>query len=169
MRALGPRHVSLEIVGATGDRHSARLFADECKGLMVTCAPGDPLPAYRRADVFVLPSLEDGFGLVVGEAMACGLPVIVSSECGASECVDTDVDGWVVQAGQVESLAEALETAIRRRQDLPAMGRQARTKAEEYFGPGLSRDLAQWFYRLADPGNAPQRTLAGASSATTED
>ena len=57
----------------------------------------------RKADVFVFPSYLDSWGMAVVEAMACGLPVIVSEEVGASECIDDKVgfilplieDQWV--------------------------------------------------------------------------
>jgi glycosyltransferase involved in cell wall biosynthesis len=45
----------------------------------------------RKADVFVFPSYLDSWGMAVIEAMACGLPVIVSEEVGASECIDDNV------------------------------------------------------------------------------
>ena len=146
MRAIGVRHAALEIVGATGDRHSARLFDEERQGLAVTCAPGDPLPAYHRAELFVLPTLEDGLPFVLLEAMAAGLPVIVTKEAGAGECVRPERTGWLTPAGQVDALAEALEHAIRSRNHLPQMGAQARTDVEEYAGPRRVQELADWFY-----------------------
>ena len=53
---------------------------------------------YRQSDVFVFPSFFEGFGLVILEAMACGLPVI-SSECSAGPDVLDDACGRVVRAG----------------------------------------------------------------------
>lgn len=61
------------------------------------------------ADVFVLPSLADGFGLVVLQAMACELPVIVSSNCGAAEAVTGQPYARVIPAGNADALAEAIE------------------------------------------------------------
>lgn len=49
----------------------------------------------RKADVFVFPSYLDSWGMAVVEAMACGLPVIVSEEVGASECID-DKAGFIL-------------------------------------------------------------------------
>ncbi len=144
IKAIGAQHVALEIVGATGDRHSARLFDAERQGLAITCAPGDPLPAYQRAELFVLPTLEDGLPFVLLEAMAAGLPVIVTNEAGAGECVRPGRTGWVIPAGQVDALTEALEQAIRCRNDLPDMGVQARADMEQYAGPGRVQELADW-------------------------
>jgi len=52
---------------------------------------------YAAADCYVAPSLEDAFALPVAEAMACGLPVIVSSQAGASEIVTDGVDALVLK------------------------------------------------------------------------
>ena len=146
IRAIGAQHVALEIVGATGDRWSARLFDAERRGLQITCAPGDPLPAYQRAELFVLPTLEDGLPFVLPEAMAAGLPVIVTNQAGASECVRPGHTGWVIPAGDVQALSEALEQAIRCRNDLPGMGVQARADVEQYAAPGRVQVLDDWFY-----------------------
>jgi glycosyltransferase involved in cell wall biosynthesis len=99
---------------------------------MLEVAPGDPLPAYSWAEVFVLPSLEDGFGFVVAEAMACGLPVLVTDCCGAAGLVRHAESGWIIKAGSVDALRDALEQAARRRSELAAMGLQARTDIERF-------------------------------------
>ena len=78
--------------------------------------------------------------------MAAGLPVIVTKEAGAGECVRPERTGWLTPAGQVDALAEALEHAIRSRNHLPQMGAQARTDVEEYAGPRRVQELADWFY-----------------------
>jgi UDP-glucose:(heptosyl)LPS alpha-1,3-glucosyltransferase len=52
---------------------------------------------YAAADCYVAPSLEDAFALPVAEAMACGLPVIVSSHAGASEIVTDGADGLILK------------------------------------------------------------------------
>ena len=126
IRRVGPDRVRLEIIGGTGDRGSRWLFARERAGLDVALAAGDPIPAYHRAELFVLPSLEDGFSFVAAEAMACGIPVVVTDQCGAAEWVTAGENGWVVPAGNVDALADVLETAIVRRADLAEMGRHAR-------------------------------------------
>lgn len=61
---------------------------------------------YQRADVFVLPTLSDGFALTQLEAMAHGLPVIATPNCG--EVVANGVDGFIVPPRDAESLAGAI-------------------------------------------------------------
>lgn len=145
-KMLGRDHIELEIVGATGDRSSRKLFERESVGLSLRCAPGDPIPAYQRAELLVLPTLEDGFGFVVAEAMSCGLPVIVTDCCGAAEWVRPGETGWVVPAGDAKALASALEDAIRRRKDLRAMGQRARIDVERRAGLHCLIALSEWIF-----------------------
>jgi len=76
--------------------------------------PGDPLPRLHRADVLVHPSFEDGLGLGPLEALACGVPVIVTEDTGMKEYVVDDVNGYVLPTGNVGALVEQLR-AIRLR------------------------------------------------------
>jgi glycosyltransferase involved in cell wall biosynthesis len=149
IRAVGPRHIQLRIAGATGDRDCARLFAREGAGLQIERGPGDSLPVYHQSELLVVPTLEDGLPFVLVEGLACGLPVIVTREAGAAECVREGHSGWVVPAGSVEALAAALEDALRRRKELWSMGQQARADVERYAGPAQLRQLSDWFYRRA--------------------
>lgn len=73
---------------------------------------GDALAdVYRQADVFVLPSLYEAWGLVVHEALAYGLPVIASDQVGAADdLIDPGTNGYVVRAGSPQPLAEAMRT-----------------------------------------------------------
>ena len=146
IKAVGAHWFHLEIAGSTGDRHMRRLFEAERKGISVSWGARDPIPVYHRAEVFALPTLEDGLPFVLPEAMACGLPCLVTDQAGAGECVQTDRSGWRVPAGQIEPLAAALEAALKRRHELPEMGRMARRHVEEYAGPARIQELADWFY-----------------------
>ena len=142
----GADGIDLEIVGATGDSSSRTLFQRESAGLNLQCAPGDPRAAYQRAELLVLPSLEDGFGFVVAEAMASGLPVIVTDCCGAADWVRPGETGWVVGAGDADALAAALDDAFRRRRDLRAMGQRAQEDIERRAGLHCLAPLREWFF-----------------------
>ncbi len=69
--------------------------------------------AYRAADLFVLPSLFEPFGLVVNEAMLCGLPVVVSDRVGAKfDLVRPNETGEVFPAGDIDALAAILRKIL---------------------------------------------------------
>jgi glycosyltransferase involved in cell wall biosynthesis len=145
IRRVGAGRVRLHIVGATGDRVSRQLFQREMQGLSVETMPGDPRPAYADSELFVLPTLEDGFGLVVGEAMASGLPVVVTEECGAAAWVEPGNTGWIVPAAREDALAATLEEALRRRWELPGMGASARAAVEARMAAAPLARLRTWF------------------------
>ncbi len=63
---------------------------------------------FGAADIFVFPSHYDAFGNVCLEAMACGLPVIVSGKCGASELIQNGKDGIILEKNRVAYLAESI-------------------------------------------------------------
>ena len=68
---------------------------------------------YRASDVFVLPTREDVWGLVINEAMACGIPVISSDMCIAGrELIEEDRNGYVVPVENAEALTKAIQILI---------------------------------------------------------
>ncbi len=87
---------------------------------------------YKQASVLVLPSVFEGFGMVVLEAMASGLPAIVSRTVGAADLVEEGVDGYIVPAEDSHCIAERIEGLSRDRDLLTNMSRAARAKALRY-------------------------------------
>ncbi len=85
---------------------------------------------YRMADLYVSASHSDGSSISLLEAMACGLPALVSDIPGNREWVRPGENGWWFRDGSVEALDERLETAFAARARLPDMGRAARRTAE---------------------------------------
>lgn len=78
-------------------------------------AYSDPLPVLEAAHVYVHPSFEDGFGYAPMEALAVGVPVIVTDQTGMSEYVHDGINGSVVPAGDVYVLADRLSDFYDRR------------------------------------------------------
>jgi len=108
-------NAELEIIGGTGSRWARDLVARSMRGRAnitlrhadVMCVPVSE--TYGRASVLVHAALEDGFGLVVAQALASGRPVIVTDATGASELVEDGVNGFVVPAGSAAAIREKLE------------------------------------------------------------
>lgn len=84
--------------------------------------------ALARGDLFVMPSLWEGMSNAVLEAMACGLPVVVTRTGGADELVEDN--GFIIDPGDTDGLAAALGKLIDNREALPEMGRRSRLRAE---------------------------------------
>ena len=96
------------------------------------------LEVYRALDVFVLPSLSEGFPTVNLEAMAAGLPVVTTDVGGAAEAVHDGECGFVVQPGDERALADAI---VRLCKDAPlrkTMGARAREVVRESFGSDVT-------------------------------
>ena len=94
---------------------------------------------YGLADVFVLPSEKEPWGLSVNEAMNCETPVIVSDQCGSAiDLVDPSC-GRIVIAGSVKSLCEALTDILKDRSKNIEMGKRARQKINTWsFNESIS-------------------------------
>jgi glycosyltransferase involved in cell wall biosynthesis len=89
------------------------------------------LPDYfRSADLYVSASRSDGSSVTLLEAMASGLPAVVSDIPSNLEWVESGVHGWTFRDGDPHSLAEAILDAFDKRARLKAMGRAVRELAE---------------------------------------
>ena len=97
---------------------------------------------YGRSSMFVLPSVEDGFGYVIGEALACGLPVVTTVNAGGADVIFHGRDGFVVPIRSHEAIAEVLELLYRNQELREEMSRAALAKARS----DLSWEL--YFHRL---------------------
>ncbi|MFV1994660.1 MAG: glycosyltransferase family 4 protein [Verrucomicrobiales bacterium] len=105
---------------------------------------------YRRADVYVLPSLEEGMARSVLEAMAAGLPVIVTWETGTTDVMVDGEDGWVVRAADAEALAQAMGEAIDCRDRLGEMGASACARMQKFSWDAYSERTATMARGLLD-------------------
>ncbi len=76
----------------------------------ITLAPGDPLPHLMLADAYVHPSWEDGWAYAAAEALACGVPAIVTEDTGMKELIDEGVNGYVIPTGQWEPILDRLKS-----------------------------------------------------------
>ena len=98
-----------------------------------TYEPPRPHDAVLRlmtsCDVLILPSIVEGRALVQQEAMACGLPLIVTRNAGGEDLVVEGETGFLVPAGAPEAIAQRIEWFLQNRDKLPGMREAARLKA----------------------------------------
>jgi len=108
-----------------------------------------PSDLYNACSVYCQPSVTEGFGIEVLEAMAHGRPVVVSEGAGASDLVEDGVTGFIVPIRSPEAIAEK----INQLKGLPSyelaeMGQKARNKAENYTWEKIRKRYAQLFSTL---------------------
>lgn len=114
---------------------------------------------YSQGDVLVLPSVEDGFGMVLLEAMACGIPVIATRHCGAPDVIRDGEDGFLVPIRDSEELQRRILWCYENREACRAMGRSARQKVtESYTWRDYGRRIAS-AYRNRLGGTSPGSSL----------
>ena len=110
-----------------------------------TYEPPRPHAAVLRlmasCDVLILPSIVEGRALVQQEAMACGLPLIVSRNAGGEDLIVEGQTGFLVPAGAPSAIAEKIEWFVRNRDRLPAMSAAARAKAAELTWPAYGDQI----------------------------
>ena len=131
------------------DKHIARhrATADQlglAGRVIFTGGISDVRPCYAASDVFLMPTLYEPFGLVFGEAMACGLPVITSPQAGAADWIEHGVNGFVVDPLDVPAMAEAITGAL----NDPGMGTRARQTVLPYNQASTAARYAELYQRL---------------------
>jgi glycosyltransferase involved in cell wall biosynthesis len=141
-RRLERERIQFEVVGPIGISRTATATAPSNLTFHGRADRLQTANWYQRADVFVLPTLSDGFAITQLEAMAYGLPVVATDCCG--EVVADGVDGFIVPARNVDALVQAFQQYLQRPELLSAQSEAALRKAQQF---NLSR-LAENLMRL---------------------
>lgn len=106
------------------------------------CGEEDIVKYYNLADIVVLPSMAESFGMVLIEAMACGKPVIASDLPGVRTVVDEGVTGFLVPPGHIDLLTSRLQFMLDREDLCIEYGRRGRQKVlEQYTWDKVGRKL----------------------------
>ncbi len=143
----GKKAATLDIYGAV--RLPDKLMREVPASIRVcsTIPRAELFDRYQRADVLVFPTLCDGFGMVVTEAFAHGLPVITTKRAGASDLVRHRENGLIIPAGDARALSEALEWCLTHRRELKAMRHSALETAAAWqwsdFRTALSHNVGE--------------------------
>lgn len=143
----------LLVAGKDGDyaRYAERARAAGVSGRVRFLGPRDDVrPIYAAADCFVLPSRYDPFPSTALEAMAMGLPAIVSSRCGAAEIIEPGANGWVCEPDDVAGIAKLMHEADGAARDERA-AKAARATAERFGIDAMAAKLSDLYAALAVP------------------
>jgi glycosyltransferase involved in cell wall biosynthesis len=87
--------------------------------------------AYQQADLFVFPSVVEGFGQVLLEALACGLPILSTTHTAAPDLIEEGIQGFVVEPRRPDLLAQRIEWALQHPTQLAEMRVAARERAQQ--------------------------------------
>jgi glycosyltransferase involved in cell wall biosynthesis len=117
----------------------------------------------RESDALVLPSYSEGVPMAILEAMACGLPLIVSPAGGIPDVVTDRQEGIFVKAGDTSGLARAMAAWIVDEPQRLAAGRRARVRANAYEAGQYAEALIQLYRRIAE-----ERAVAPSESAPAD-
>jgi len=152
------KNAELLLIGSLPSREFGKLIGKYKSGnirFMGAFAQSELHKIYAQGSVFVLPSVADGFGMVVPQAMACGLPVIVTENVGAADVITEGVDGFIVPIRDANALKERILRLYEQPELRKSMSRAALTKAKselswDRYGDRLVRFLSD---RTNNAGN----------------
>ncbi|WPP52900.1 glycosyltransferase family 4 protein [Catalinimonas niigatensis] len=139
-------HVALTVVGRKASNDCPVLDAALAKHQWIPSLPHEEVLKLMHAhDVLVFPSLFEGFGLVITEAMSQGTPVITTERTAGPDLIAHDQNGWLVEAGSTEAIQLAIEKLINHPEKIKEAGKAAmetaRLRTWEVYGQELAKAI----------------------------
>ena len=132
LRLLRTDQVELTICGRVVDGLELfKPFADRVT-VRPSVSPAELEAAYQAADLFVFPSVAEGFGQVLLEALASGLPILSTTHTAAPDLITDGVEGFIIEPRRPDLIAERIEWAVDHRAALAEMGQHARARATQF-------------------------------------
>jgi glycosyltransferase involved in cell wall biosynthesis len=125
------KHVVLTVVGLKATEDCEALNTALTRHTWIpSLSHADILILMREHDVLLLPSLLEGFGLVITEAMSQGTPVITTDRTAGPDIIRNNENGWLIEAGSTQAIKTAIELLLDKPDTLKSAGKEA-TKAAE--------------------------------------
>ncbi len=130
LQLMSAQDVHLTVCGRVVDDLSLfRPFQDRVD-IRPSVSAAELVSAYQDADLFVFPSVAEGFGQVLLEALACGLPILSTTHTAAPDLIVDGEQGFIVEPRRTDLLVDRIAWAVNHRIELDAMRRRARARAE---------------------------------------
>ena len=152
LKGFSPDHVQLTVCGRVVD--SLSLFRDS--GVPVEIRPSvsaeELVKAYQAADLFIFPSVAEGFAQVLLESLACGLPILATTHTAAPDLITEGEEGFIVEPRRPDLLAERIAWCLDHRMTLFEMRQRARATAEKFTWErfrGLAADAVRSYLEEA--------------------
>jgi glycosyltransferase involved in cell wall biosynthesis len=143
LRAFATVPGELVIAGSGTEEDRLRALAPERVRFAGPVDRDELVPFYAEADVFVLPSRSEPWGMVLNEAAAAGLPLVATEEVGAArDLIEDGVNGFIVPAGDEDALAEALRRLAADPALRAAAGARSRELARRFTPEAWAEGLA---------------------------
>jgi glycosyltransferase involved in cell wall biosynthesis len=108
---------------------------------------------YNRLSVYIQPSVTEGFGIEILEAMAHGRPIIASRGAGGADVISEGFDGFVVSPRNIDAIKSALQFFIENPVSMRLMGDRAREKAKQYSWSKIEEKYVQEYTRILGRNN----------------
>jgi glycosyltransferase involved in cell wall biosynthesis len=155
VQALGTK-VTLTLIGRNTSPECVPLVAALERHRWVETLPHSQiLEQMHQHDVLVLPSLFEGFALVIGEALSQALPVIATANSGATEVVREGVEGFIVPIRDSQTIAERLQQLAEDRYLLVTMRQACLRRAEEMNWASYEQGLLAVVGQALSKGHQP--------------
>jgi poly(glycerol-phosphate) alpha-glucosyltransferase len=150
---LSPQYdVVLHLVGREAELNEMKLLLNDVSRKVIYHgfqAPEDLPYFFNKADVFILPSRHDGWGVVVNQALGAGLPIICSDQVGAAvDLINEGKNGYLFTSGDAVDLHSKIKIFVDRPELIPAMSSQSREKSYEMTPEKGAEKWLQVFNRL---------------------
>jgi glycosyltransferase involved in cell wall biosynthesis len=131
-QSLQSNDAELWIVGPLTPTASKRCRSNEQIKIIGKVSNVELATIMSESDVFVFPSYFEGFGLVLLEAMAAGIPVLTTTATAGPDIVTQEQDGWIIDPGDLEALINAMQFCLQNRDRIATMGENACATAQRF-------------------------------------
>ncbi|WP_372368428.1 glycosyltransferase family 4 protein [Candidatus Uabimicrobium sp. HlEnr_7] len=136
-------NIDFTIIGASDHNNILRSYDRSLYTHIPFLSHKDLVKYYQKADLFVLPSYLDSWGMVVTEAMACGTPVLISDNVGSKDLVIEGQNGFIVPSGDLQALKKQILYCYHNKEKLFSLGQNAYHSVQDFTWEKYACNLSQ--------------------------